>query len=257
LLPEKSDPDSLLMEKGPQQWQILLEKSVDYLSFLVDYFSKSINTQSAAGKNELILMIGKRIREWDHPLMIHESLRKLARITNTPESLVGAPEEHSPQLYIKRVASVTFTEIDPDRILEADLLRWLLLMGQTLPQLFVLAAANLSWQHFRVSAARNLFEKIIAAARLEKPFDLLSLAIDLESPDHQLFMAEVLQKKINRDRALACFTETVQKILERHWMHQREEIKIKIYSGSCSEAEVLELARQFDELKKIRPQVIT
>jgi DNA primase len=120
-----------------------------------------------------------------------------------------------------------------------------------------LAAANLSWQHFRVSAARNLFEKIIAAARLEKPFDLLSLAIDLESPDHQLFMAEVLQKKINRDRALACFTETVQKILERHWMHQREEIKIKIYSGSCSEAEVLELARQFDELKKIRPQVIT
>jgi DNA primase len=223
---------------------------------MVRHFSKVINLNTAAGKNELVLTIAKRIREWDHPLMIHESLRKLARITNTPESLVGAPEENSPQVYIKRTASVTFTEIDPDRILEADLLRWLLLMGQTLPQLFALAAANLTSDHFRIAAARRLFEKILAAAQEEKTFDLLSLAIDLESPDQQLFMAEVLQKKINRDRAQACFSETVQKMLERHWMHQREEIKIKIYSGSCSEAEVLELARKFDELKKARPQMI-
>jgi DNA primase len=244
------------MEKGPDEWKKFLEASGDYLSFMVRHFSKVINLNTAAGKNELVLTIAKRIREWDHPLMIHESLRKLARITNTPESLVGAPEENSPQVYIKRTASVTFTEIDPDRILEADLLRWLLLMGQTLPQLFALAAANLTSDHFRIAAARRLFEKILAAAQEEKTFDLLSLAIDLESPDQQLFMAEVLQKKINRDRAQACFSETVQKMLERHWMHQREEIKIKIYSGSCSEAEVLELARKFDELKKARPQMI-
>ncbi len=38
-------------------------------------------------------------------------------------------------------------------------------------------------------------------------------------------------------------------------MHQREEIKLKIYSGTCSEAEVLELARKFDDLKRARPQV--
>jgi DNA primase len=257
-LPEKSDPDLLLMEKGPDEWRKLLESSGDYLSFMVRHFSKTINIDSPSGKNELVLTIAKRIREWDHPLMIHESLRKLARITNTPESLVGAPikEENSPQIYIKRTASVTFTEIDPDRILEADLLRWLLLMGQTLPKLFALAAANLTSTHFRVAAGRRLFEKIMEAAQLDKPFDLLSLAIGLDSPDQQLFMAEVLQKKINRDRALACFIETVQKMLERHWMHQREEIKIKIYSGSCSEAEVLELARKFDEVKRARPQMI-
>jgi len=53
-----------------------------------------------------------------------------------------------------------------------------------------------------------------------------------------------------------CFIETVQKILERHWMQQREEIKLKIYSGTCSESEVLELARAFDQIKKARPQVV-
>ena len=37
----------------------------------------------------------------------------------------------------------------------------------------------------------------------------------------------------------------------------REEIKLKIYSGKCSEEEVLELAKRFDEIKRERPQVAT
>jgi DNA primase len=221
----------------------------------VRHFSKTINVNTPAGKNELVLSIAKRIREWDHPLMVHESLRKLARMTGTPESLVGAPEENAPQLYIKRSASVTFTEIDPDRVLEADLLRWLLLMGVANPELYKIAELNLQGVHFRAAAGKGLFEKLMNAPK-EKPIDLLSLAIDLESPEQQLFLAEILQKKVNRERALACFLETVQKMLERHWMHEREAIKMKIYSGQCSEAEVLELARKFDDLKRLRPQLV-
>ena len=100
--------------------------------------------------------------------------------------------------------------MDPDRILEADLLRWLLLMGQTLPQLFVIAAANLTVDHFRVSAGRNLYDKIIAAAKEDKPLDL-PLAISLESPDQQLFMAEVLQKKSTAKEPLSVLTKPSKK----------------------------------------------
>lgn len=254
-LPEKNDPDLFLQEKGPEEWQKLLEKSVDYLAFLVQHLSKSINMQSPAGKNELVQTIAKRIREWDHPLMVHESLRELARLTHTPESIIGAPEENAPQIYIKRSASVTFSEIDPDRILEADLLRWLLLMGETSPELLQVAEINLVPEHFRTAPGRALYEKYMAAAKENKPRDLLSLMIDLEKAEQQLFLAEVLQKKVNRERAIPCFAETVQKMLERHWMQMREEIKLRIYSGQSSEAEVLELARKFDELKRQRPEV--
>lgn len=255
-LPEKCDPDLMLQEKGPLEWQKRLDASIDYLTFLVGHLSKSINVQSPAGKNELVQTIAKKIREWDHPLMVHESLRKLARLTQTPESIVGAAEENAPQIYIKRSASVTFTEIDPDRILEADLLRWLFLIGESFPELVTIAETNLKPEHFRLAAGRSLFEKYLAAAKEGKPRDMLSLAIDLEKAEQQLFLAEVLQKKVNREKALPCFIETVQRILERHWMNQREEIKLKIYSGKCSEAEVLELARQFDQIKKARPQAI-
>jgi DNA primase len=254
-LPEKCDPDVILQEKGPEEWQKRLDAAVDYLTFLVAHLSKTINIQSPAGKNELVQSIAKKIREWDHPLMIHESLRKLARLTQTPESIIGTPEQNVPQVYIKRSASVTFTDVDPDRILEADLLRWLFLMGESCPELIQLAEKNLKPEHFRISAGRCLFEKYLVAAKENKPRDLLSLAIDLEQTEQQLFMAEILQKRVNREKAIACFIETVQKILERHWMHQREEIKLKIYSGTCSEAEVLELARRFDQIKKERPNL--
>jgi DNA primase len=255
-LPEKCDPDSFLQEKGPEEWQKRIEASVDYLTFLVAHMSKTINTQSPAGKNELVQGIAKRIRDWDHPLMVHESLRKLARLTQTPESIIGAPEQNVPQVYIKRSASVTFTEIDPDRILEADLLRWLFLMGESLPNLVAIAEANLRVDHFRVAAGRSLFEKYLAATKENRPRDLLTLAIDLEQAEQQLFLAEILQKRVNREKAVSCFIETVQRMLERHWMHSREEIKLKIYSGTCSETEVLELARQFDQIKKQRPQAV-
>lgn len=255
-LPEKCDPDVMLQEKGPEEWQKRVEASVDYLTFLVAHMSKTINMNSPAGKNELVQSIAKRIREWDHPLMVHESLRKLARLTQTPEAIIGAPEQNVPQVHIKRSASVTFTEIDPDRILEADLLRWLFLMAESLPKLVAIAEANLKPEHFRVAAGRSLFEKYLAAAKENKPRDLLTLAIDLEQAEQQLFMAEILQKRVNRERAVPCFVETVQRILERHWMHSREEIKLKIYSGTCSEEEVLELARQFDQIKKARPQAV-
>ncbi len=255
-LPEKWDPDLVLQDKGPDEWQKRLEASIDYLTFLVNHLSRSINVQSPAGKNELVQMIAKRIRDWDHPLMVHESLRKLARLTQTPETILHVQEAQTPQIFIKKQASVTFTEIDPDRILEADLLRWLILMGASMPQLIEIADQNLKPSHFRHPAGRGLYEKYLAAAKEEKPRDLLSLAIDLDHPEQQIFMAEVLQKKVNREKALECFIDTVQKILERHWMHQREMIKIKIYSGKCSEAEVLDLARQFDLIKKERPQVI-
>lgn len=256
-LTEKCDPDLTLQEKGPQEWQKLLDASVDYLTFLVSHLSKSINIQSPAGKNELVQTIAKRIREWDHPLMIHESLRKLARLTQTPESVLSIQEENIKPIHIKRTGSVTFTEIDPGRILEADLLRWLFLMGETSPQLVSIAKANLSLEHFYVSAAKILFQKYLAAYEEKKSRDLLSFAIDLDQAEQRLFLAEILQKRVNPDRAVACFIETVQKLLERHWMQQREEIKLKIYSGTCSEMEVLELARKFDELKRARPQVIS
>src|SRR5690606_277239 len=141
---------------------------------------------------------------------------KLARLTQTPESILSLGEAPPPQVYIPRAASVSFSEVDPDRVLEAELLRWLFLMAERCPEILGLTKRNLELDRFRHAPARALYERYLQAVDAGgKAPDLLTLAIDLESAEQRLFLAEVLQKRVNRDKALLLVKETIQKMLER------------------------------------------
>ena len=256
LLPEGSDPDTLLSEEGPESFAKLLEESCDYLTFLVRFYSRGKDLSRPAVKTELVQVISRRIRDWNHPLMIHESLRKLAKLTLVPESTVGVDQTTPQDVIIKKTGTLTQTDVDPTRVLETDLLRWMLLVGQNAPELIELICYNLKREHFYNSVCKSLFIHIIEEFEKGHSCDLLSLSISIDSAEEQLFLSEILQKRINRERAKNGVEVTVKKLLERHWLIQREEIKAKIHSGSCNDAEVLELAKQFDHLKSNPPVVI-
>lgn len=85
--------------------------------------------------------------------------------------------------------------------------------------------------------------------------DLISLALQLDEGDGEQFLNEISTKKINRDRAEAQVVATVQRMLERNWMIERERIKNQIQSGQLSEEAVMELVKQFDAIKKCPPKV--
>ena len=69
--------------------------------------------------------------------MVHESLRKLSQLMQIPEEMVEG--QLPPHILLKRSASLGQPDIDPDRVLEIDLLRWLILEGESLPNLKTLA----------------------------------------------------------------------------------------------------------------------
>lgn len=254
-LPQKKDPDSFIKEKGPEEFIKLMKESIDYLSYLVEVTAQSLDMNSPAGKNELIQALIARVNEWDHPLMVHESLRKIAKLTNTPESMVGL-EKSSPTVYIKKSSSISSERIDPDRVLETDCLRFLLLVSDSGARFAQIAKLNLFSELFKVNVCKRLYSKVLQAYIENKSLDLLSLAIDLDDAEEQLFLSELFQKKINREKAEDGFIETIQKLLDRHWMEKREEIKIKIQSGNQPDERLLELAKEFDEIKNKRPEVI-
>jgi DNA primase len=255
-LPPGQDPDSFLREHGPQAFIKLMEKSSDYLSFLIHHLSQDLNLDSPAAKNELIQNATKLIREWDHPVMVHETLRKLAHMMKVPEDMVGVGREQMPNIYIKKSASVGTQTIDPDRILETDLLRWLLLLGQEQSRLIDLVGLNLKKEDFRVSICQKIFETYRSNYENRRSCDLLSLAIDLDDAEGQLVLSDLVHKKVNKERAEQQLIETIQKILDRNWMEKRENIKIRIQGGQCSDEQALELAKQFDDLKRHPPRVI-
>lgn len=254
-LPSGSDPDAFLREKGITAFIDLLQDSPSYLLFLVKHLSRDLNIDSPAAKNHLVQNAAKMIREWDHPLMVHETLRKLAHLLKVPEEMVGVGQERVSNIYIKKSGSVGNQTIDPDRILETDLLRWLLLMGQESQRIVDLIYANLTVEDLQVAICQKIFSTYRENCTQHRPCDLLSLAIDLDDAEGQLVLSDLVQKKVNRERAEQQLIETIQKILDRNWMQKREMIKRQIQSGECSNEQALELAKAFDALRRQPPKV--
>lgn len=253
-LPEGMDPDALLREEGPEAFTKLLEESREFLPFLVSHFSKTVAIDSPAGKNELAKTLSAQIQAWEEPVLVHESLRTLARLLAVPEETIGV-EEMQPRV-VKRFERLPFSTINPDLILEADLLRWLFLAGQTDPWPWQIVQANLTPDHFRLPVSKRLFLLYKEAKEQQKTCDLLTLSTCLEKEEESSVLSEIMQRKVNFQRAKEGVVESVHKILQRGWMEEREKIKAEIHSAHLQEEEALALAKKFDEIKKKVPQVV-
>lgn len=248
-LPEGSDPDQFIKNHGIDAFLQLMETPKDYLTFAVEESSSKIDLKNPAQKNELVQTLVKQVRTWEEPVMVHESLRKIAQLTSVPEAIVGVGTSPKPR-FIKRIGLAGKHEVDPDRVLETDLLRWLLLHPEE--RLFSIAKLNIASDLFRNSICQRIFSKLME----EGPRDLISMGSALENEDEQKLLSEIVQKKINPDRAEEGLIEVIHRLLIRKWMEEREAIKGKIQSGTCSEEEVLHLAKAFDEIKKNQPTVV-
>ncbi len=254
-LPPKQDPDTLLRERGPAWFAEHLQKPIDYLTFLVGKLSKTNSLDSPSGKNALTQNVVDRVRAWEHPVMVHESLRKLAQLVQVPEELIGVGSMQ--QTVVRKEGKLQQGQegIDADKILETDLLRILFLAGDQ-PRLFVIAQANLLPSHFRVGVCQRLYAIFMDAYEKATSTDLLSCAAGLEKEDESDIVLDIMGRKIQVEKAEESMLATIKRILQRHWMEQRENIKLKIHSGKLNEEEALELAKQFDALKRQVPEVI-
>lgn len=248
-LPPNSDPDSYVRSSGIEAFKALMEKAEEYLMFLVDYMSIGLDLNNPAQKNELIRKITDQIRSWDEPVMVHESLRTIAKLTKVPESILGVGA--TPIAGIKRFGTIGKESIDPDRVLETDLLRWILLKKD--PRLYEIAKLNIAEDLFQNPLCKKMYRSII---QKQEPTDLIGLGSILENEEEQKLLGEIIHKKVNLQKAEEGVIEVVHRLLIRRWMEEREAIKNKIQSGTCSESEVLQLAKAFDAIKKNQPTVV-
>lgn len=250
-LPQGEDPDLFLKKRGSEAFLKLISEAEDYLSFLVRFHAKSIPLHTPAGKNEMAQLLSSQVREWNHPLMVHESLRKLASLLSVPESLVGVGQVDIPsQLLYKREKSSGPLEVDPDWVMETEILRGLALALSVHPQLGKIALASLKEDDFHVEVCRQFYALSLDTLQREAPLDLLYVASNLPEGVGQKLLDELTRKKIPIEKAIEHFTTSCQKLLDRNWMLEREKIRAKIQSGVHTDEEASELARQFAGLKR-------
>lgn len=249
-LGEDLDPDELLIKKGPVYFEGLLKQAKGFLNFLVDKYSKTVDASTPSGKNELVGTIAAIVKDWQQPLLIHESLKELSKLTATPE--ISFVEE---SLASAQKLKDNFENINYDHALESDLLRWFLFGSGKEEYFLAIAKKNLMPAFFRCPLCQKLYDRILKSFDDGKKLDLFDLAENI-GEEEALFLKEILGKKINFEKAEELFISTIQKILDRRWLEEREAIKNQIHSGMLSQEEAFVLAKKFDDIKKKRPQVI-
>src|SRR6185369_15969472 len=144
--------------------------------------------------------------------------------------------------------------VDPNKILESDLLRLLFMAETGRERLFSIAKANLLPSHLRVGVCQRLYAIFMETYEKGDSTDLLSCASSLEQEDDSQIVLAIMSRKIQMEKAEESLLNTIKRILERNWMEERETIKLKIHSGKLDEDEALELAKQFDILKRQVPE---
>lgn len=141
-------------------------------------------------------------------------------------------------------------DVDLDRRLESDLIRWILMCPIHQSRFIYLAYKNLTSEMFRIPICRRAYEAILNLNCQGKDCDLLSVAIELKDSKGQHLLAEIMRGGINLDGAEKFFKETIQRILDREWFKERETIKMKITSGNGSDDQVKNWLYQYDQLKR-------
>lgn len=242
------DPDSVLRNEGITGFLNYLHKPKEYIPFLIEMLSKSCNLATPAGKNELVEKAKGYMADWKFPLMVYEAERKLANSLQVPESMV-----QQKIVFVK--SEKKEVSVNPDQVIEADLLRWIIYSGIGEGTLLPIVQKNLSLVDFIDPPARKLYGHLCDLFLRNIPFDLLTLAEYVDRDEGGL-LDLIVRKKIQLERSKIGVKESIQKILERNWMLKRESIKTKIQMGKQTEEEILQLAKEFDVLRKLTPKLV-
>lgn len=248
-IPAGSDPDAILREKGPPFFDSLLRQATDFLTFLVKKFSKSYRVDTPTGKHQLAQTLMEKIRSWDQPVLIHESLRKLAELLKLPQEVVNVGP--MPTMVIRHEGHAKQEYVDADKILETDLLRLFFFSGEQARSLVEIARKNVSPDLLKVPMCRRLYELVLQGDSV----DLLTCAGGIEQEEEGDLVQEMMKRKINPDKAEEGLHSTLKRILERNWLEERERIKLALHSGTLSEDEAMELAKKFTLLQRQPPHI--
>ena len=242
------DPDTYLIEHGREAFERLYKQKRGYLPFLVEMLSLGGKSDTPAGKNAVVAEAKKMISEWKHPLMIHEGEKALSRLMGVPSKYIVTSSSPPGKVRVqKRVA------VGRKDVLERDLVRWLLLAEEK--ELLDIIMDNVEISYLQDPQVIHVFTAAKELHTAGQRIDHLHLGVSLDEEQHR-FLEEVKTKRMNTLKAKDGVKLLCQKILDREWIKKCDEIKAKIQGGNHTEDEMFALAKEFDEVKKNKQNIM-
>lgn len=248
-LPSGQDPDSFLRSKGPSAFEHLLQNSEDYLHFLIRYLQQDRDLDgSAALKTEVFEALSQQIQNWKHPLMVHESLKKVSQLLQIPSQLL--PSSPVP---VKKIAHRE-KEMEPHKALEIDILRCLVTLKDE--SHIKLCQTHLNPIHFVHPLCQRFFICWKEKAHATEPFDLLHFASLVQDDLAEKLLDDLAEKALQPSPSPSHLFEAIERLQLRHWTHEKQQLYALIMKTTNDE-EQTKLLKAFDLLQKNPPPKIS
>ncbi len=254
LLPDGEDPDSLVRKHGIRAVLQILSKARDFIRFLIDESKQQSGWKTPAEKMREIHDIVKKVREWGDEILIHESLHRIADLSQVPKSSLGL-HEISPRMAWRQSSAQKDSIRTSQHVLEEDLVRWLLVDAQRDSYLVELCKLNIIESDFRSQELKVLYSMIMEMLEKTKGIDLLELSQKASFDEISLLIDGLLTRRVNRDKSREHLAETLYKLKERSLFEEREELRQIITAGNVSDEEAIVTAKRFDELKNKKIEI--
>ncbi len=214
-LAQGQDPDSLLLQKDPDYLSALLDKSEEFLSFLVsEHLSKHPNL-SPKEKSSLIKELVSLISHWGDQLVIHGYLERLASIMKVPQKLVHSLYTQKDAPAIEKPKTQTRFFVNKDLVLETDVLRCLLLSKPHNRNLFLTAKAYLTKEDFLIPECRSFFTYLMQAFdQTDQPPALEDTLIHIHQYSESL-VHTLLKRNCNQEQLESICVQAIQQLVDR------------------------------------------
>lgn len=260
-LPSGQDPDSFLMQKGPEELRELLDRGEDYLSFLVWHKIRSYEQFTPREKARVVEEVIQQVRHWGSPITIHEYLKQLASLVKVPEpavfsylSSITSAEEKGKKAVAKKEPSdhgsssetppekKVSKKISPGMILEADVIRCLLFAKPE--EEFVPATVKhyLSPEQFHCAEYRSIFVMAMnhynERQTLPSMDDMMALAWGTEA------MSLLVDRRMNTELMRDIVVQSIQKLLDKHWRDKKRKLCQQTGKGLDSLQEYVRLTEE-------------
>lgn len=247
LFEQGMDPDLVVTKDGLDKFITYMDESINYLSFLVQFAKKKYDLNIPSQKVTAVEEIAHRIEQWNHPVMIYESLKKVANLFNMPEETLCRVKP------VIEKEKITQPDINSDQIDETELLRWLYIKNND-RELVETIQMNLSPDSFLIPICRKFFSFFFNQKNILQTCDILALSIQMNDEEMQNFFNDLMRKPMPLHRAKESVHAAIEKILIRNWMIEKQKIKYKIDSNPATNKLSI-LTQQFASLLKNPPRV--
>jgi len=249
------DPDELLSKQGRVSFYNALSRASPYVEYLVNLSKRHNDWSLPQNKDREVRQIAERIREWESSILVHESLRQLASLTQVPEKLLNIGEKPILTTSLPPSLPSPIAGGDAGLMLELDIVRHLVI-GFDDPELAECLSKNLSEDDFASEQVRKLFSKATDLLKQGERVDFVSLASLLDTEKGGKIVQTLVGRRQRAEKPLPFVKELIYKLKMRNWLQEREAVRLKMEQAEVDEKELMSLAKEFDELMRSPPSML-